>query len=286
LSAVDLWFLEAGSCTHPEKMVLAGGRRVPVRFGSSVAVIEHPRHGVVLFDTGYSPRFHQATRPFPQRLYALVTPVTIAPEETAVHQLRARGIAAEDVRTVVLSHFHADHVGGAADFPRAAYLFQRSAYESLRHRGAFASVRAGFLPALLPQDFEQRARPLDLDQARPGLCIDARPGWDLFGDGTVVLVDLPGHAPGHSGLFVQASDGYLYFLVADACWTARAYRERRYPNPLTRLVLDDWSQYRSTLDDLHAFAGRHPEVRIVPCHCAETHAEMPRQRPAAWLAAE
>jgi hypothetical protein len=78
---------------------------------------------------------------------------------------------------------------------------------------------------------------------------------------------------------VQASDGFLYFLVADACWTSRAYRERRPPHFITRLILDDWGQYRATLDDLHAFAGRHPDVRIVPCHCAEAHAVLPRRRP-------
>jgi len=285
MSQVDLWFLEAGSCTHPEVTVIQGGRRAQTRFGATVAVLEHPRHGVMLFDTGYSARFFEATRRFPSRIYALTTPVSIRPEDTAAHQLRERGIAPGDVRSVVLSHFHADHAGAVADFPRAQYVYQRPAYDAVRGRGALATLRAGFLPGLMPDDFEQRSRPLDADQARTGLCVDPdRAGWDLCGDGSVVLVDLPGHARGHSGLFVRASDGHTYFLVADACWTSRNYLERRMPHPITRLILDDWRQYRATLDDLHDFHAHHPDVRIVPCHCSTTHAGLPYTRPATVVA--
>ena len=270
MSEVKLSFLQAGYTKHPEATVLAGGSRRPVRFGSSVAVIEHPTEGVILFDTGYSERFYTETRRFPNKIYALITPVTVGPEDSAAAQLRARGIRAGDVRTVVLSHFHADHIAGAADFPRAAYVYQLEAYLGVRDRGTVARIAAGFLPGLLPADFDDRSHPLFFAEARAGLGVGAYDvGWDLCGDGSVVLVDLPGHARGHSGLIVRATGGVTWFLVADACWTSRSYRERRMPHRIAGLIMDDWGDYQRTLEGLHGFAAEHPEVRIVPCHCAE-----------------
>jgi glyoxylase-like metal-dependent hydrolase (beta-lactamase superfamily II) len=270
VSEVKLSFLEAGYTRHPEATVLAGGSPRSVRFGSSVAVIEHPRHGVILFDTGYSERFYAETRRFPNKIYALITPVHVGPEDSAAAQLRARGISAGDVRTVVLSHFHADHVAGAADFPRARYVYQFDAYLAVRDRGTAARIAAGFLPGLLPADFDDRSRPLFGAEARAGLGLGSFDvGWDLCGDGSVVLVDLPGHARGHSGLIVREGNGQTNFLVADACWTSRSYRERRMPSRVAGLIMDDWRDYRHTLDGLHDFAEQHPAVRIVPCHCAE-----------------
>jgi len=57
---------------------------------------------------GYADRFETATTPFPERFYRWLTPVTLKPEEALGVQLAGLGIAAGDVRHVVLSHFHAD----------------------------------------------------------------------------------------------------------------------------------------------------------------------------------
>jgi glyoxylase-like metal-dependent hydrolase (beta-lactamase superfamily II) len=276
-----VWFLEAGSCTHPEATVIAGGARTSIRFGSSVAVIEHPREGVVLFDTGYSPRFHQETARFPYSVYGKLTPVDVCAETTAVEQLRARGIAPDDVRAVVLSHFHADHCGGVADFPRARYVYRQAAWEAVRGLGPFGATRAGFLPGLLPADFEARSAPLAEGGAVDGAGTGPfRAGWDLFGDESMVLVDLPGHVRGHSGAFVRAADGREYFLVADACWLSRAFRELRMPHLVTALIMHSRKQYRATLEGIHRLATERPDLHVVPCHCAEAFATLPRDRPA------
>lgn len=277
MTHVGVWFLEAGYCKHPEFTVIEGGSLDSIRFSSVVAVLEHPREGVVLFDTGYSPRFHEQTRRWPSRLYALLTPVTVHAEDTALHQLEQKGVSRSDVRTVVLSHFHADHAAGVADFPKARYVYQKTSYDAVRDLGSLASVRAGFLPGLLPPDFEARSRPVssaDLVQGAGG--VPWRSGFDLFGDGSAVLVDLPGHVRGHSGLFVRATDGQTYFLVADACWLSRAYRERRMPHPVTSLIMDDRREYRATLDRLHDLGQQDPALRIIPCHCPDALQALPR----------
>jgi glyoxylase-like metal-dependent hydrolase (beta-lactamase superfamily II) len=270
MPVTNLWLLEAGHCTHPEFTVIEGGSRKHVRFPATVAVIEHSSLGVFLFDTGYSPRFHEQTRKLPEKLYALTTPVFVRPEETALHQLKAKGIRERDISHVILSHFHADHVAGVADFSHSTYVYQGIGYDAVSGLSSLGRTRAGFLAGLLPDDFNLRSRKLGADSLKTGVGIAPfGSGWDITGDGSIVLVDLPGHTKGHSGLLVQAPEGVTYFLVADACWTSRAYREMRMPHPITALIMDSRSRYRQTLEELQTLSARRPDVRIVPCHCSE-----------------
>jgi glyoxylase-like metal-dependent hydrolase (beta-lactamase superfamily II) len=271
MRAVDAELLVAGSCTHPEHVVLRNWRLRSMEFPATLAVIRHPEHGVVLYDTGYSQRFLDATRPFPERLYRWVTPVTIPPGATAAEQLRARGVDPEDVRRIVVSHFHADHVGGLADFPRARYVFLESSWAAVRDLRGVGALRRGFLPGLLPADFDARGLPVDTRHPRP-LPPELAPfthGYDLFGDGSLLAVELAGHAAGQMGLVLRRPDGGLWFLVADACWTSRCYRERTPPHGLTRLLFDDTREYRRTLERIADVHDGSPAVRIIPSHCSE-----------------
>jgi glyoxylase-like metal-dependent hydrolase (beta-lactamase superfamily II) len=267
-----LELLEVGHCVHPEHVVLRNRRFSPLRFPAIVGVIHHPTEGPILFDTGYSQRFVEATRPFPERFYAWVTPVTIDPERTAVAQLRRRGIRPEDVRTVVVSHFHADHVAGLCDFPRARFVYLERALESFASLGRVRGTAAGFLRVLLPPDLHARTRLVHTDRETvrlPPSCAPFTSGIDLFADGSVVLVELPGHVEGQLGAFVRAEDGSYDFLVADACWTTESLRRRQLPHPITRALFASYAEYGTTLRRIADLHDRSSEVRIVPAHCDE-----------------
>jgi glyoxylase-like metal-dependent hydrolase (beta-lactamase superfamily II) len=268
-------FIEAGSCKHPEKFVNPkSGAFKNIRFPSSVAVIEHSKHGIILFDTGYSPRFHEATRHFPEKLYALVTPVSIEPETTALAQLKKMGIQNSDISHVVLSHFHADHVAGVGDFTHAQYVFSREELEHFRGLNRFNRVRAGFLNALLPTDLEARRHPFSDSLSKVDQPIrELGPGWygkDLFGDESLMLVPLPGHTLGQIGLFIRVSTGENYFLVADAAWLKSSFEENTVPTALAQIVFHDKKTYAETLSRIHEVHQRQPQVQIIPCHCAVT----------------
>ncbi len=269
---VSIRLLQAGYCLQSEHLMLAGGAWRTVQFPALLALLVHPRHGAILYDTGYSQRFFSETRRWPYSLYARLTPVVLRPEELAVAQLRRLGLSAGDVRTVVISHFHADHVGALRDFPRADFRFWADGYAAVRGRQGFGALRAGYLPGLLPSDFDERARPLDAGAARP---LPARyapfqHGIDLFGDESVIAVALPGHAAGQLGLFVNADDGQRYFLVADACWHRRAYQELRFPHPIANLLFSDPAHYRQTVRQLAVFSRQQPDCHIIPSHCTDT----------------
>jgi len=273
MSGVRLTLLSAGFCECPESIVLRNGSWRAMRFPATFALLEHPRRGPMLLDTGYTARFFTETQHFPSSLYARATPVTLPEGESAVEQLARRGIRATDVECILISHFHADHVGGLRDFPKARFVYLPEAYAAVGNRRGIAAVRCGFLPGLLPTDFEARSHPITPAQMRPlAAYAPFTQGADLLGDETLLAVALPGHAAGQMGLLVQAERDERYFLVVDGCWTSYAFRQNALPHPLANLIFADPVAYRRTLADLHTFYRRHPDVHIIPAHCAEAHA--------------
>lgn len=271
-ASVRLRLMSAGYCTHIECLLVRGGALRRVRLPSGFALIDHPALGPTLFDTGYSPRFREETRRFPDRLYAMVTPTVIEAKDTARSQLEALGIAADEVRNVFLSHFHGDHIAGAADFPRARYHFSLPEYEIVRRKRGVGRLLAAFLPGLLPADFEERASPLDFSRAGalPAELAPFERGLDVAGDGSLLAVELPGHTAGHFGLFVAGPGSSWTLLSADACWLGRGYRENRMPHPFVSGIFASWSAAQATLAKLHELHRRRPDIAIVPSHCVES----------------
>jgi glyoxylase-like metal-dependent hydrolase (beta-lactamase superfamily II) len=271
MAEVKISFIEAGYCTHSEKVAFPKGKWSSRVFPATVAVIEHSKEGVLLFDTGYSERFFAATEKFPNALYRWLTPVFLEEGQTAKAQLAKMGIAETDVRHIILSHFHADHIGGVSDFTKARYLYDYDCYQEVKDLRSFSALRKAFLPALLPDDFLERSLPIkaDASPSAPNFLRDFSGAHDLFGDGTLWLIQLPGHTTGHRGLFVRTQTGD-FLLAGDACYVQENFLENVPSSFLTRLLFSDFSDYRNTLDRIHSFHQKHPQTRVVPCHCSQT----------------
>lgn len=263
--AVGCAIVEAGSCRHLERLVIRGGRTRRLRLPALVGVLRHPTEGVVLFDTGYAPRIRRAAAGWPGRLYPWIVPFSVDDAASAVAALARRGIAPEDVRTVVVSHFHPDHVGGLRDFPLARIVTTTEAWRRVEGARGWRALRLGYLPALLPADFRERLYLV------PGFADPAYgpfPGThDLFGDGRLRLVPLPGHAAGQVGLLAEVTAGRRVLFVADACWVSAGYRRLAPPSPVTRLVTDDARAQRLSLERVHSAWRSDPGLLVVPSHC-------------------
>ncbi|MFD2329016.1 MBL fold metallo-hydrolase [Cohnella sp. GCM10020058] len=205
---VEMKLMAAGYCVHPEFVTIRGGSLRTAAYPAGFALIRHPVQGWILFDTGYSARFEALTQRLPYALYRRLTPVRYREEDAAVRQLERLGIRADEIGTVILSHFHADHIAGARDFPRARFLYPEDAYAPLRRLGPVRSTRAGFLPGLLPDEFADTAAPIE--RTAPWMPLPGPSpiggGRDLLGDGSLIAVSLPGHAAGQIGLLLHAAD--------------------------------------------------------------------------------
>ena len=270
--AVKFDLLKVGHCQHPECAALRGGSRRAIDFPALVGLIEHPQHGLILYDTGYSKHFWEATKSFPECLYRMVTPVTLPPEEELITQLESRGIAPKDIETIFISHFHADHVAGLRDFPQARFIATGTEHQRCQKMGRVNRLRRAYLSDLLPSDFEQR---LSLVEHTPTMPLQAE--WspfaeahDVLGDASMAGFDLPGHTASQLGLAFREEDASMVFLVGDACWKIEGLTENRKPSRLAYALFDSSSAYNETFDKLVALNAAANKPRIIPSHCSTT----------------
>src|SRR5690625_1351000 len=245
---------QAGYCTHRADVVLQDEKRREMKLPALFALIDHPSHGFILFDTGYSERFYEATAVFPYSIYAKVTPVVLRSGESAIEQLVKKGIKPQDIAYVFISHFHADHIAGLKDFPHSQFICSREGYDSIKSKTGLGALKLGFIPSLMPSDFEERAifiedcplfvdKDHDISQEQMSFIHTYENILDVFGDGTLLSVDLSGHATGQYGLFLKTDEQYV-FLIADAVWKSRSYRERVYPKSIAKLIMSSPKQYK------------------------------------------
>ncbi len=117
---------------------------------------------------------------------------TIRVKRSLIDQLAQIGVRPDQIATIGISHWHFDHTGQARHFPQARVLMGRGDIELLR-----------------------RDPPVDADSARgmahwltgPGKLEPQEGDKDIFGDGSVVMLDMPGHTPGHYSLLVRLKSG-------------------------------------------------------------------------------
>lgn len=262
---MDYKLFEAGYCSHCQRITRRSGQLKQAQYPALCALIKHPKQGYILFDTGYSERFHQLTAQFPYSLYRYLTPVQL--NYSLKDQLLAHGVQPHEIKTIVISHFHADHIGGLCDFPQARFICHQDALADISGKRGVKALLQGFLPDLLPEHFADRVICVDASMPLPSILSPFTHGFDLFGDGLLWAIPLPGHARGQIGLFFHADEPV--FLVADSCWHSETIQQLHLPSHLTRLVHHDWHAYVATIHQLHVLAQQQPGMKIIPSHCEQ-----------------
>ncbi|PPF22813.1 MBL fold metallo-hydrolase [Rathayibacter tritici] len=176
--------MACGSTVFPLSRVFRG-KGLPRRvFPSNVFLYTHASGRRVLVDTGYPPTFRGTG--LVGWLYGRILPALVSGEETVDQRLLALGLTPDDVEFVVLTHLHPDHVGGVRWFPDATFVLSSGQVASLRR----SRVREGIFRALLPAWFT----PGIVADEQPAVTVAGLSGFDLLGDGSVLVVSLPGHA--------------------------------------------------------------------------------------------
>ena len=259
----------AGYCEAKQSHALRGTKKKDIKFYATYGHMEHPVHGHILFDTGYTRRFYELTERLPFSIYAKCTKVYISKEEEAKSVLTNAGINPKEVKYIIISHFHADHIGGLRDFPQATFISSELAFLDIKDRKGISALKRGFIPKLLPDDFEQRLRLISFSENYIEHQILGKM-IDLFGDKSILLTELDGHAKGQVGALINTEELNQVFLISDAAWLTENYQKLHLPSPIVRLFFSSWTAFKTNLNNIHKYHKAHPEVIIIPCHCEKT----------------
>ena len=117
---------------------------------------------------------------------------TMRLDTTIVQQLARIGVKPEQINFVGISHYHLDHLGQVANFPKAALVIGAGDANWIKDKPDIYKEEAEALKAWLKGDSRLVAVTSDVD---------------IFRDGRVLMLKLPGHTPGHSALLVKLASG-------------------------------------------------------------------------------
>jgi N-acyl homoserine lactone hydrolase len=120
--------------------------------------------------------------------------------QTLAEQLATIGVKPEQIALVGISHYHFDHTGQAAAFAKAKLLIGRADLAALKSEPA----PFGADPALLAP------------WLKGGAPVEAVTGdKDIYGDGSVTMLSMPGHTPGSYALLVRLKEKGAVLLSGD-----------------------------------------------------------------------
>ena len=266
VAGLKLHAFTTGYLSMPEALLFRGGsltrsRHVPV----PAFVIEHPKQGLVLFGTGLDPSWAQETG---STGFGLLGP---EPHAVAGGDLRSQmqqvGLQPAAVRWIVLSSLQRQHAGEVEAFPEARVVTATAEREALGQDGADLEL----VDDVLSWKY------VDFDNAKPLATLPA--AVDLFGDGSLVVLDVRGATPGTMALLVRLPRApvllagelivlreQLRFVVQPAAaanraeWWDRAWRLKRFQDLVPELsVVPGYD-----LTPLEARVGRDVKVHAPP----------------------
>jgi glyoxylase-like metal-dependent hydrolase (beta-lactamase superfamily II) len=246
----------------PGAMVCRGRGLARVAVSVRYGLIDRGPDGLCLVDTGYASSVTRGPRSLPLRLYNAILRPQLIESQLPAAILAARGATLADVTTVILTHFHADHVAGLVDVPQARIVTFADAAQSVMAMSNAAAIHNGIFKELIPSDLQARIAPLENAPLREtGTALGN--GYDVFGDGTYLAVPLPGHAAGHFGLLWREA-GRPVLYATDAAWSHAAMMSNTTPALSRAVVFHDTSAGRRTEATLRSFMAAGGIVHL--CH--------------------
>ena len=185
-------------------------------------IIDHPK-GLVVFDTGNNVAISDGNCKSHWNSWICDN---LQPSQTRAEVidklLEKVGYSVGDVKIVITSHSHLDHIGNIEMFPDAIHVIQKKE----------------LYQAWWPEKFQRGGAHVmaDYDDARDFTYFELGGDYDLFGDGSMVVISTPGHTLGHQSVKVQLADTGTVLLTQDAVWVEENLEG--YPAGLNYSILD------------------------------------------------
>ncbi len=245
----------------PELVWILFGHRW-VRLPINVYVIDHA-DGLVLFDTGQDRAVVTDPDYWPDRITAFVyrhifRHIRIGPGDTLPVQLERAGYPATQVEKAVISHLHADHVGGIADIPQAQLYAGEEGFAYMRgpDHPERATVFRNRIEIPGARWNSIAFEPTDDPSVAP-----FTEAFDLMGDGSMLVLPTPGHLPGSVSMLVRRTAAPPLLLVGDLTYDEQLLARDQVPG-----VCDDPAQLLASYAKVRALKDHTPDLLVLPAH--------------------
>ena len=267
----ELFFLSAADFVVPRSLVEPGPlfSRTRTTLSCTVAVCVRDNGDIVLVDAGLS----EATCRDPNAILGAMRcrwlGLSTDPARAIACQLETLGFDRGQVKTIVATHCHFDHIGGLSDFPNAELIATAEELHALSD--------AALSPAYRPADiaFADKLRVAQLTGPRH---LGFPASLDLFDDGDITLLEAVGHSAGHLCVALNGPNGFFLHIGDAALLEWEAGRGFEGPGRLSRIICDDARALSRTLTALRNLDAEARAPILVPAHDQRVFESLP-QRP-------
>lgn len=187
----------------------------------SVYLIEHPK-GLILVDTGWhrdmSPEgvYDKAAqiKSLGSRILYNVNQGQIPLGEAVDEQLETMGIKPADLDYVLLTHLDCDHANGLRAVKDAKHIIVAQEELDCARKNGFIRYKKKWWEGVDLQTIEWN-----------GTEGPAQKSFDLFGDGSIKMINIPGHCDGLCAVKITREDGKYVLLFSDGGYATKSWKE-------------------------------------------------------------
>lgn len=209
-------------------------------------LIEHPE-GLILVDTGETADIYKEGYLPKGGLYHKVVQTRIEAEQEIPHQLEKIGFQPKDVKTVIFTHLHGDHIGGLGHFEHCDIYVSRQEYE-------FATSNKGPGNGYFQKNWPSWFSPNLIDYT-DGAEGNFSASQQITEDGSIVVIPTTGHSIGHQSILVK-DDRHTTFIAGDL-----TYNEATLQQEIADVVLMNKAA-KETVKAVHQYVQTNPCVYL------------------------